>query len=482
MLQSGGATVAIAAMGGAFLASRPARAAFDLAPKPLRIPPLETGRMQGDIRVFDLKVQDGVTEFFDNVQTRTRGINGSYLGPTLRMRTDEVVRLNVTNALREDTTLHWHGFTLPASADGGPHQFINPGTTWSPEFTIRNKAATMWYHSHLLHKTADQVWAGLAGLILIDDDESRALDLPSEYGVDDVPVVLQDRSFTRRGQMPYDPSMHSRMVGMTGDISMVNGTLRPFFDVTTNLVRLRLLNGSNGSIYNLAFSDRRDFDQIASDGGLLAAPVRMQSLRLAPGERAEIVVDMSDGRNVVLQSVAGGGGGGMMGGMMGGSPGFDFLELRPASTLAGAAKLPDRLASLGDVSAEGVDKRRRFELQMSGMGPFTSFRINGKSMKMRRIDEVVEKGAPEIWEISNASPMAHPFHIHNTQFRILDRDGRTPAPGERGLKDTVLVNPNERVRILIRFDHYTDPDMPYMYHCHILEHEDAGMMGQFTVV
>ncbi len=481
MLKSSAATFSVVAAGGIFAAPQAANAALVTNPKPLQIPTLETGRMLDGVRVFDLDMQAGTMGFFDDLNTKTMGINGTFLGPTLRMSAGDTVRMNVTNNLHENTTLHWHGFTLPAISDGGPHQEIEPGATWSPEFKVVNKASTMWYHSHQLHKTAPQVWAGLAGLIRIDDDESTALDLPSTYGVDDIPVVLMDRWFTESGQMPYEPSMHSRMMGMTGNVPLINGTVWPYFEVTTRLVRLRLLNGSNGSIYTLAFSDGRSFDQIGSDGGLLSAPAPMRALRLAPGERAEIVVDMSDSGSVMLQSVASaGGGGGMMRG--GGSPAFDFLELRPGGTLAASPQLPATLVELPTASVQGVSKVRKFELQMSGRGPFAEFRINGESMKMSRINEVVEKGVDEIWEVSNASPMPHPFHIHNTQFRILDRNGQAPAAGEQGLKDTVLVNPEERVRILIRFDHYSDPDTPYMYHCHILEHEDAGMMGQFTVV
>lgn len=482
-LKLGGAALALATVGGFYATTTASYAGHPRVPRPLQIPPLDEGQMQDGVRVYDMQVQAGQAEFFEGLKTDTLGINGSYLGPTLRMKAGEVVRMNVANGLDETTTLHWHGFNLPARADGGPHQEIAPGAVWSPEFEVREKAATMWYHSHQFHKTADQVWGGLAGLVVIDDDESGALDLPDTYGVDDIPVVLQDRSFRRNGQMPYSSSMQSRMMGMIGDIPMVNGTVAPFFDVTTSLIRLRVLNGANASIYTLAFADGRTFSQISSDGGLLAAPAPMQSLRLAPGERADIVVDMSDGRVATLRSVASsGGGGGMMGGMMGGSPSFDFLDLRPAASLTPSPALPARLAELPAASDSGVSKTRGFELQMSGMGPFASFKINGKSMSMDRIDEVVEKGVTEIWEVSNSSPMAHPFHVHNTQFRILDRNGRAPSPGEAGLKDTVLVNPQERVRILVRFDQYTDAERPYMYHCHILEHEDAGMMGQFTVV
>lgn len=476
-LKLGGAALALAVPGGILALHRPAHATHSISPRPLQIPPLYEGRLRDGVRVFDLVVQAGTTGFFEGLETATLGINGSYLGPVLRMATGDTIRLNVTNRLQERTTLHWHGFSLPAKADGGPHQAIDPGAVWSPEFEVREKASTMWYHSHHLHNTAEQVWGGLAGLVLIEDAEARGLKLPDTYGVDDIPVVLQDRFFLKDGQMPYQLSMHARMMGMTGNIALVNGTIAPFFDVTTSLIRLRLLNGSNASLYTLGFDDGRAFHQIASDGGLLGAAAPMRQLRLSPGERAEIVVDMSDGRRTMLRSVASGGGG-----MMGGGPAFDFLELRPTRVLETSTRLPARLAELPKAVVDSSSKTRRFELQMSGMGPLARFRINGRSMKMNLINEVVEKGIAEIWEVSNASPMAHPFHVHNTQFRILDRNGTAPAPGERGLKDTVLVNPQERVRLLVRFDHYIDAERPYMYHCHILEHEDAGMMGQFTVV
>lgn len=457
---------------------------------PLALPRLDPGVVRDGVRVFDLRLQNGQTEFLDGLRTDTRGINGSYLGPVLRMTAGEAVRFDVTNGMEMTTTLHWHGFNLPAAADGGPHQQIGPGDTWSPGFTVREKAATMWFHAHHLHETAAQVWSGLAGMIVIDDAEATALDLPSEFGVDDVPLVLQDRRFHRDGSMPYELSMHDQMAGMTGNVPIINGTVLPHFAVTTEKLRLRLLNGANGSIYHLAFADGREFVQIASDGGLLAAPVPMDRLRLAPGERAEIVVDFAPGDIVALRSIAAsgrGGGRGMMM-MMEQSPRFELVEFRAGKDLRPSAAIPERLAALPDITAADAVRTRKFLLEMPGIGPMRmmgrgrGFTINGNEMDMGRIDEVVTMGETEIWEVANAGPMIHPFHIHNTQFRILDRDGQAPDPAERGRKDTVVVNPGEVVRLLVRFDHYSDPERPYMYHCHILEHEDAGMMGQFTVV
>ena len=491
-LLGGVAIGAIAAVGWSVYPQRlKAATGYDFE-TPLAIPMLDTGTMTDGIRVFDMAIADGQTEFFSGLQTPTRGVNGGYLGPTLRLRQGEVVRFNVANNLTEATTLHWHGVNLPATADGGPHQPIAPGAVWSPEFEIKDRAATMWYHSHLMGSTARQVWQGLAGMLVIDDAASDALDIPKTYGVDDIPIVLQDRRFNRDGSMPYAPSMHDGMAGMIGNIPMVNGTILPYFDATTTQVRLRLLNGSNASIYGLEFNDGRAFHQIASDGGLLEAPVKLMHIKLAPGERAEIVVDLSDGKAVQLLSVARGtapsgmGMGGMMQNVQ--SAEFTFMEIRPSATAVQYAALPAKLTALAQVSSKDAVRTRNFLLEMGGMGMGSmmggggGFTINGAEMDMGVINETVKMGETEIWQINNAGPMAHPFHVHNTQFRILSRDGNAPEPHEAGRKDTVLVNPGETVQILVKFEHYADPERPYMYHCHILEHEDSGMMGQFTVV
>ncbi len=486
VLLGGAAIVGAAAVGFDLSRTKPLSAAsISGIRNPLAIPPIDRGEMLDGVRQFNLKIQDGETEFFANLVTKTRGINGNYLGPVLRFRKGETIRANVTNTLKESTTLHWHGFNLPAKADGGPHQIIKPGTTWSPEFKVLENASTMWFHAHMLGQTSQQVWQGLAGMVIIDDDNSDALNLPSTYGVDDIPVVLQDRSFDELGGMAYSTSMGSRMLGVRGDIPVINGTVKPFFEAVSGLVRLRFLNGSNASIYGLEFSDKREFRQIASDGGLLEAPVSMRHLRLAPGERAEIIVQLADNETVFLKSMSIPDNYGVMTKMMGGqTPNFEILELRAKDKLSASYDLPVKLASLPAPVIPKSAKKRRFVLEMIGMGMMggDSFAINGKPMDISVVNNVVPKDQSEIWEIFNAGPMAHPFHVHNTQYRILERNNAPPAPNEAGFKDTVLVNPSETVRILVKFENYTDPVRPYMYHCHILEHEDGGMMGQFTVV
>lgn len=445
---------------------------------PLVMPALETGQAAEGQRVFELTARPGETEFFAGHRTRTIGLNQSYLGPILSIRSGQDLRMNVRNGLAEEMTLHWHGLQLPARADGGPHQTIAPGGLWSPEFTMRERAGTYWYHGHAMHRTAAHVWAGMAGVIRVDDAESDALDLPASHGVDDFTLVLQDRRFTADFQMPYAPTMHDNMAGMAGDTIVVNGVVDPYLEIPAGRIRLRLLNGSNGSFYTLRFSDGRAFHQIASDGGLLAAPVTLTEALLAPGERMELVADFDDGAiaallaDVFSAEVQ----------MMGPRGTATMVELRPTGPSRPAGAMPDRLADLPAAEASAAQNERRFELQMGGMGRMGGFTINGKAMDPARIDETVPAGAVETWIISNPTPMFHPFHIHNTQFRILRRNGAAPSPREAGFKDTVVLAPNDEVAVLCAFPEFSDAERPYMYHCHILEHEDAGMMGQFTVV
>jgi blue copper oxidase len=268
---------------------------------PLGLPPLEAGSLINGKRVINLSLGYGSSAFLGDRPTATVGINGDYLGPVIRVNQGDDVELRVTNNLSEPSTLHWHGLNLPATMDGGPHQAINPGETWNAAFKIHQGACTQWYHSHMYHRTGIQVYYGLAGLFYIDDERSNALDLPSTYGIDDVPLVLQDRSFNQDGSLRYLGSMHDRMMGMMGQVMLVNGTAFARFKVQKRLSRLRILNGSNARIYNLEFGDRREFLQIATEGGLLAHPVALRNIVLAPGERAEVLVEFARGDDVMLQ-------------------------------------------------------------------------------------------------------------------------------------------------------------------------------------
>jgi FtsP/CotA-like multicopper oxidase with cupredoxin domain len=443
--------------------------------QPLRVPELASSRVdEAGRRVFDLQLQRGTTDFGTGQQTRTWGIDGSYLGPTLRAQRGEQVLVNVTNDVGETSTLHWHGMHLPAEMDGGPHQMVAPRTTWSPTWRIDQPAATLWYHPHLHGTTAEHVYRGLAGMFLLDDDHSRSLPLPQDYGVDDLPVIVQDKSFDDDGQLDRSSRPFSG-VGQLGDTILVNGTPTPHHEVRTQRVRLRLLNASNARTYGFGLAGDASFALVATDGGLLPEPVDARRVPLSPGERAEIVVTLQPGQDVVLRSYPVDLGGGRFSQRFnGGDDTFDVLQLRAADRLSPSPELPTRLAAASDLDEAEAARTRTFQLQGRS--------INGRRMELSRIDEAVTLGETEVWEMRNAGGTPHNFHVHDVQFRVLTVDGDPPPPQLGGHKDTVYLAPGSTVRLVLRFSDYADPNMPYMFHCHLLQHEDAGMMGQFVVV
>lgn len=435
----------------------------------LPIPPLlEDKNPEKGKAEFDLKVQYGKTKFKNGYEADTLGYNGNYLGPVIRVNRGDDVKINVTNTLNEPTTIHWHGLEVPAEMDGGPHQMVEPNTTWKPYFTIDQPAATLWYHPHLMYTTGEQVYKGLSGLFYIEDETSKNLNIPKEYGVDDIPLIIQDKRLTDKGDIPYALDMGDMMNGFLGDTVMINGAINPELNVKNTLVRLRLLNGSNARTYSFNFGGSK-FYQIASDGGFLEESVQMQQLSLSPAERAEILIDLSNykiGEKIFLRD--------------------GNYNLMTITIVADRNKdqnivIPKKLVEIEDYNKDDIIRSREFI--MSGMGPMVA--INGKQMDMNRIDEELKLGELEEWVIisdpsgmgmmGNSTP--HPFHVHSVQFRIIERNKQIPPPNERGWKDTVMVDDGEEVRILVKFKNTG----LFMYHCHILEHEDAGMMGQFLV-
>ncbi|HWV77606.1 MAG TPA: multicopper oxidase domain-containing protein [Isoptericola sp.] len=444
---------------------------FDRA---LPIPPLAESEVVDGVRTFSLTAQEGTTELLPGTRTPTWGYDGPYLGPTLRAERGEQVAVDVTNDLPETTSVHWHGMHLPAAMDGGPHQEVEPGAMWRPTWTIDQPAATLWYHPHPHGETEKHVYRGLAGLFLLDDDASRAADLPQEYGVDDVPVVVQDKVLDDDGRLVLKDD--GGEPGTLGSTVVTNGVAGAYQRVTTERVRLRLLNGSTARTYSLGFADR-GMDLVATDGGLLDAPVRLDHVRLAPGERAEVVVAMRPGETTRLHSSEADLGGVAAPFAMGGNDAFDVLELRADDRLAPSPEPswgPSRHAAEDALHEEGATVTRTFDLDERT--------INGERMDAGRIDEVATVGSTEVWEVRNTIPVPHSFHVHDVQFRVLTIDGEAPPPELAGPKDTVYLEPRRTYRLLMRFEDYTDDVLPYMYHCHMLLHEDEGMMGQLLVV
>ena len=468
-----------------------------LSDNAFQVPPLELGSRVGKDVYFDLSIQSGKSAILPKRLTPTLGINQAFLGVTLRANRGDRVHIKVKNNIDRTTTLHWHGAKLPAKADGGPHQPIKPSGTWLSEFDIIQPAATLWYHAHQMHKTGEHVYHGLSGLFIVDDKASQALNLPSDYGVDDFPVIIQDKDFNQDGSFSYLASARDKLMGMMGQTILVNGVINPVLNAKKSLIRLRLLNGSNARTYHLRFDDKRPFHIIASDGGLLEKTIKTGSIKIAPAERVEILVDVADGKMPILQhhtpvnaSANRMTGMGMMGMARGEKRNFDIFQINASNTEFSTRQIPVNLVAHKPISMSHVVRKRQMKLQMN-MGPMLMLgalsgshdllKINGRSMDINRIDEVVKAGSTELWEIENTSMMAHPFHIHNVQFKIIARRGKVKGH-ELGFKDVVLVRPHETVQVLIKFPEFSDAKTPYMYHCHILEHEDLGMMGQFVVV
>ncbi|MFF3455160.1 multicopper oxidase family protein [Streptomyces sp. NPDC002730] len=449
----------------------------------LKIPPLLDPSPSGDgSKRYDLTLAPGRTELLPGKKTDTWGANGSYLAPTLRARRGDKVTMNVRNNLPEPTTLHWHGMHLPASTDGGPHQTINAGATWRPRWTVRQPASTLWYHPHPHGSTGSHVYRGVAGMIILDDEESDRNGLPSAYGIDDIPLVIQDKNFHDDGSLDFSETSLSDDIaavdnmGVLGDTILVNGTYDPYFEVTTRRVRLRLLNGSNARIYQLGFPGDRSFHLVATDNGVLKRPQALTRLRLAPGERAEIVVEFKPGEEAVLHSFKPDLGIGFPDRrFVGGDDTFDIIALRAAATLKDSPPLPTQIAGApAAIEVPGSAKKRKFT--------FVGIQINGKTMDMNRVDEVVAAGATEIWEIERGDGWLHAFHLHGATFNVLEVNGREPPAHMRGPKDTAFLPVTGTIKLAVRFDTLTDDKTPYMYHCHVLRHEDQGMMGQFLVV
>ncbi|WP_339765085.1 multicopper oxidase domain-containing protein [uncultured Hoeflea sp.] len=495
-LLAGGAALAAGGAVYAFADSRLTMPMTDAKSRTaLRFPPLidtvNTGK-------FLVTAQSDTTSFFPGHPAETIGFNQAYLGPVVRMKKGSL-RPTVENNLAWPVSSHWHGLLVPGEHDGGPHLAIETGGVWSPDMEIAQEPCTAFFHTHIHGRTARDVYSGLAGVLHVVDGLDRDRGLPESYAVDDLTLLLQDRRFSQDGKLLYANSMMDIMHGMTGETIVVNGQVGAVAAVPKAVVRLRLINGSNARIYSLFSSDDRPIHLIATDGGYLPAPVQLETLRLGPGERAEILVDFSDGNGMSLMS--GGDPNAGMGGMMGkarglldditGSRQFEVLPFRVDERLAASVtRIPDAIGgNQPDLRTAEISKVRNFSLDMGmgggmmgsggmGRGMMSGMAINGQLFDMSAINERVRLGDTEKWVVST-SMLAHPFHIHGVSFQVFSENGREPRPESLGWKDTVVVD--SQTELLVHFTKPASEETPFMYHCHILEHEDAGMMGQFTV-
>jgi len=449
--------------------------------------------------VINLEVKNGTMAFYKGASTQTMGINGPILAPTILLRKHQNVTLNVKNSLSDTTTIHWHGMHVAPQNDGGPHIQIMSGSTWSPSFEVLDNASTHWYHPHLHLKTHEQVQKGIAGFIIVRDSQEARLKLPRTYGVDDFPLAIQTKAFDVNNQIVVSQTAMDTAL-------FVNATLNPYLDVPAQVIRFRLLNGSSERVFNLGFSDNRIFYQVGSDGGLLTAPVSMTRLLLSPGERAEILVNLSQDENATLQlmnygstipnahygAAQPGMGQGQTQSIIGYTSnklnGSNFVILKlnvKKATTSAINTIPTSLITHNPPKESEASTTRTltFMSMVTGPGAINGpFVINNAHFDMDVINFKVPFNAIEIWELRNQTPIAHPFHIHNVHFYILSINGAAPPDHLKGKKDVVLVPAgNGTVRFIAHFTDFYNDTLPYMYHCHMLTHEDHGMMGQFVV-
>lgn len=438
----------------------------------------------------------------------------SYLGPTIRLYKGQKVRITLNNHLPSASILHWHGMHVPSDMDGNPIHAIDTGETYVYEFVVQNRAGTYWYHAHTHDYTGIQVYRGLAGLMLVCDDEEQALPLPkTDY---DIALVIQDRTFNQHNQLRYVNHMMQRMRGFLGDQILINGHADYTRSVEARAYRLRLLNGSNSRIYKLGWDNGQSLTIIGTDGGLLEQPVTLPYLMLAPGQRRELWVDFSGfktGTELTMRNLdfqigiqhpmMGGMRSRHRGGMMGRSMmghgmsqlGNDFPVFKVQVTKRATSNnnLPQRLSRIDTLSVKDASNSRSPRLITLSMRHMSAL-LNGRSYKMNDIrpDERIPVNSLQYIEFDNDSTgmmtMPHPMHLHGEPFQIVKRqinpdlhdNYKTVNEGiiDSGWQDTVLIMPGEKITVLKPFNDYKGL---FMYHCHNLEHEDLGMMRDFQI-
>jgi FtsP/CotA-like multicopper oxidase with cupredoxin domain len=459
--------------------------------------------------------------------------NGVYPGPTIEARCDRPVEIEWVNSLGDgnhpirtfignpspnetsqsrvgrDATGRWlpceslpswviahlHGAVVPAQSDGWPDNGMMPGMSIMTRHPNRQRAALLWYHDHAMGQTAQNVYAGLAGLFIVRDDEEAALSLPSEEH--ELPLLLQDRNLDLGADGKPNGALLYKLDQPNGEFygpyTLVNGTIWPFVEVPAVPHRLRILNGSNARFYRLTLEEETQRTKhsdlltlIGSDGGLLAAPVPVRgALLLAPGERVDVIADFREcmGHRLVLRNDA------PAPFPSGHAPSSDVvMQFRiAAQKTGGAIALPAVLSRIEPIAIERAAATRVITLQEDPANP-GMMRLNGKGFH-DGVDEMPRLGDIEIWEFRNPTDDSHPMHLHLVAFQVLSRaqldDGNpstqplTISDAERGWKDVVCCHPGQATRIAARFVPYTGQ---YMYHCHILEHEDHDMMRAYIVL
>lgn len=470
-----------------------------------------------------LRLQKGQYPFLDGKPADTFGVNGALLGPAIFLKKGDRLNVRVENGLDEDSVLHWHGLLVDGQYDGGPQSAIGAGGSTTINTVVDQPAATLWYHAHPHGRTGYQTAKGIGGMLIVEDEASQGLGLPSTWGEDDLPIVLQDKYLNDDGQIVYKLNHNTAGLGWFGQHMFVNGVKQPEHYAPRGWVRLRLLNACNARALKLKLGDGSPFYVIASDGGLLPSPVSMTELVMVPAERFEILVDGSAGQAIDLVMAR-------YDEQYGANAApfdvdYKLLTIHPTRP-AKNSMMPPVLTQLPEVVVPAGIRHRRIEFKLMGHFPIdpdpsgplpeiwpfdfawndedsvfddhTLMHINQiavddepmASFDLQQASFEVPRHSTERWTLSlrHGDIYPHPFHVHGTQFRVLSINGGAVPAHLQGWKDTVNIQGALNVRsepgtvdILVRFDHEAAMPHPYMVHCHILEHEDGGMMLGFAV-
>lgn len=456
---------------------------IDLECFPTTVPILPGQETQ--VQTYDARVVTGDP-------TRVQDMPGSYLGPIIKLNKGEFTTIRFKNRLPyEHTIVHWHGMYVPEKADGHPRYSIFPDETFIYRFRVINRAGTYWFHPHPDMTTGTQVLSGMAGLMLVSDHEEQNLPLPR--GDYDVPFIIQDRKFLFENQIDYGGIP---FIGYYGDRILVNGKVNYEHACASRSYRLRFVNGSNARTYKLGWEDGSPMILIGTDGGLIERPIEKPYVVIAPGERIEIWKDFSDypvGTELKLKNLEYSGwllGFDEQSELTAGSE-YEIMTFRVDRKSNENQDLPEQLTKMNWLRWEDAvnrDNPRSIPITWQGM-----WLLNEEFFEMDGVkqNEIVRPNTTEVWEFTNHTgdlAIAHPIHLHGPQFQVVERTIQEPyrkgwetirhGYTDEGWKDTVLLMPGESIKFLIRFNSYTGL---FLYHCHILEHEDEGMMRNYLV-